>query len=95
MTLIVYRDSEGTIVNHHPAPMQITGEDLAVAIEEYNERKQHGRTACIVEVAEGSFEAYLLERLDKKYRMAKEAIDEALDAIEEARNCINSLEVEK
>ena len=95
MTLIVYRDSTGAIVNHNPAPRQITGEDLAVEIEKYNERKQYGRTACIVEVAEGSFEAYLLERLDKKYRLAKEAIDEALDAIEEARDCINSLEVER
>ena len=70
-------------------------QDWNRAWKEYNERKQHGRTACIVEVAEGSFEAYLLERLDKKYRLAKEAIDEALDAIEEARDCINSLEVEK
>ena len=95
MMFIVYRDDAGTIVNHHPAPRQITGEDLAVAVEQYNERKQHGRTACMFEVAEGSFEAYLLERLDKKYRLAKEAIDEVLDALEEARNCINSLEVEK
>lgn len=49
----------------------------------------------MIQVDEGSFEAYLLGRLDKKYRLAKKAIDEALDAIEEARNCINSLEVEK
>lgn len=95
MTVIFYRDSTGAIVSHHPAPRQITGEELAVEVRKYNERGEHERTAYIVEVAEGSFEAYLLEKLDKKYRLAKETINEALSAIEAARDCICSLEVEK
>ncbi len=92
MTFIIYKNSDGVIVSHHPAPKEI--ENLAATVQEYNEKRQHGKTAHIIEVDEGGFEAYLLERLDKKYRLAKETIDEALNAIEEARDCINSLEVE-
>ena len=94
-TLIYYRRKDtGEITQHHPVPDDWTPEITKERIGQYNSEEGHKTTAHTITAETGSFEAYLLDRLEKKYRIAKEAIQEALDAIEEAKNCVNSLEVE-
>lgn len=44
MKIIFYRDESGEIKNHHPAPKDMTQEELEIAIEKYNDGS-HGRTA--------------------------------------------------
>lgn len=95
MTLIYYRKKDtGEITQHHAAPDDWTPEIVKERIDQYNSETHRKTTVNAVQVEAGSFEAYLLDRLEKKYRLAKEAIQEAVDAIDEARRCINSLEVE-
>lgn len=95
MTLIYYRKKDtGEITQHHAVPDDWTPEIVKERLDQYNSEANHKTTVYAIQVEAGSFEAYLLNRLEKKYRLAKEAIQEALDAIDEARSCINSLEVE-
>lgn len=94
MTIIYYKDAQGKIIRHHPAP-NLSPKQLQYEVETYNQRKDRaqGRTAHIQEVEEGSFEAYLLACLDRKGRYTAESLRAAKDAIEEALEAIEGLEV--
>ena len=95
VTLGFYRKKDtGEITQHHAVPEDWTPEIVKERLDQYNSEPGHKTTVQAIQVEAGSFEAYLLDRLEKKYQLAKTAIQEALDAIEEARDCINSLEVE-
>lgn len=95
VTLIYYRKKDtGEITQHHAVPEDWTPEIVKERVDQYNSEPDHKTTVYAIQVEAGSFEAYLLDRLEKKYRLAKEAIQQAIDSVEEAMDCIRSLEVE-
>ncbi len=97
MFIIFYRDGNGKITSHHTAPEDWTEQELAGKIEQYNSEKEkaQGRTAAYLELKDGSIERYLFDYLEQRNRYTKETIEAALDALDEARSCIDSLEVAK
>lgn len=93
MILIYYRDNDGKIVRHHLPHKDMTPEQLAAAMEEFNER---GDTKVYAqEIEEGSLEMYLWECAQKQKRFTEETVQAARDAIREALDCIDCLEVAK
>lgn len=92
MTLIYYRNGNGKIVRYHLPPKGMTPEQLKTAMEEFNAKGDDKVYAQ--EIEEGSLEMCLYERAQYQLRFPKEAIQAALDAIEEARDAINCLEAE-
>jgi len=95
LTIAYYRKKDtGEITHHHALPEDWPPEVVGERMNQYNSEADHKTIAYAIQVEAGSFEAYLLDCLEKKYKLAKEAIREALDAIDDARSCINCLEVE-
>jgi len=95
LTIAYYRKKDtGEITHHHALPQDWPPEVVEGCMNQYNSEADRKTTVYAIRVESGSFEAYLLDRLEKKYRLAKNAIQEALDAIDDARSCINCLEVE-
>lgn len=91
MKYIFYKTGD-KIASHYPAPKSIPEEELPGRIELYNaENGPKGKTAFVLEPQEGSVEAYLLECLDKKYRFARDALQEAKDAVWQIRDCLECL----
>ena len=95
MQLVYYRNQEGKITSHHNVPKDWTPEYLKEQIEKYNSTNSPSHKAFLVEVKDGSFEQYLLDSLHRKYRLAADAIQAAKDALGEALDCIESLEVKE
>ncbi len=95
MKYIFYKSSD-KLVRHHPAP-DWTEERLAEALRAFNsgETNKDGKTAFARDIEDGSVEAYLLECLEKKYRFVAGALQEAKDAVEQARDCLECLEMVK
>ena len=92
MQLVYYRNQESKITSHHNVPKDWTPEYLKEQIEKYNSTNSPSHKAFLVEVEDGSFEQYLLDSLHRKYRLAIQA---AKDALGEALDCIESLEVKE
>lgn len=91
MLLIVYRDNTGEIVRVQPAPPGWLPERMAEEVERFNtcgEIKAH-----IHELVEGSLEHYLYTLAHQRYGCARESIETALEAIDEARSRIYDLDV--
>ena len=106
MQLVYYRNQEGKITSHHNVPKDWTPEYLKEQIEKYNSTNSPSHKAFLVEVEDGSFEQYLLDSLHRKYRprfsarhetarLAADTIQAAKDALGEALDCIESLEVKE
>lgn len=92
MLLIFYRDKSGKILRHHLPPKDMTSEQLTAEMAKFNEKgdvKVYSK-----EIEEGSLEMYLFEKAQYRRHFAKEVVRAALDAIEEARDCISCLEEE-
>lgn len=90
MVLIFYRDGTGKIIRTQRPPIDWPPERLAAEIEKFN--SEGDVKAYSQELKEDSLEFYLYEYAQKQRRYTKDTIQAALDAIEEARDCINSLE---
>lgn len=95
MILIYYKDDNGAVVSHHPARDGRTLEQLQAAAEEYNSKRPNTRKAYIKEIQEDSLEMYLLNYAEKQKRFTEESVQAAKDAIREALDCIDCLEVAK
>lgn len=92
MKMIFYKAGD-KIVMHHPVPKEWTDEKIDERIRKFNsgETNPDGKTAFALEIQDGSVEAYLLECLEKRYRFMRDALQEAKDAVEEARDCLDCL----
>ena len=92
MKLIYYRNKDGKIVRHHLPPKGMTPEQLATAMEEFNNKGEE-KVFC-QEIADGSLEMHLYEMAQYRRCFPQEVIRAVLDAIDEARDAINCLETE-
>lgn len=91
MPLLIYYRKDGAIVQHQLAPEAWGPEELKKKIEEYNaEHPEH--PAYSLEVEPGSLTEYLLGKIQAEARRSDEAIEEALDALDTARDCVRSLQ---
>lgn len=91
MTLLIYYRKDGAIVQHQLAPEAWGPEELKKKIEEYNAEYPE-RPAYSLEVEPGSLTEYLLGKIQAEARRSDEAIEEALDALDTARDCVRSLQ---
>lgn len=93
MKIAYYRDAAGIIKQHSKIPDEWSEDDLAMRLLRYNQEHPEYK-ATIVEIEPGSFEEYLFGLVKTARQRAKDDIQAALDAIEEARDAIQDLEVD-
>ena len=93
MILIYYRRG-GQIVRHHTVRDGETLHTLYPLVEEYNS-KHETEKAYIRDLPEDGLEAYLWECSRKKKLFTEETVRAARDAIREALDAIDCLEVAK
>lgn len=93
MIIIYYKDKKtGKIGNAHlPKPDTTTMDELAPLIAEYNS-EDHMAEAMAVEVADDSLEAYLFNGMIERRKYDKERVQDAIDAIRTALDCVSDLE---
>lgn len=93
MLIVYYKTPKGKITNAHKLPSHINAADAPKIVEEYNNKPENEKQkAYIADLQEGSLERYLYERSERKIQYSKEAIEDAIDALDRARDCINCLE---
>lgn len=91
MPLLIYYRKDGAVVRHHMAPKEWDEDTLKDRIDQYN-TDHPGCQAEALEVEPGSLTEYLLEKIQAEARRSDEAIEEALDALDTARDCVRSLQ---
>lgn len=92
MIIVYYKKRDtGEFTNVHDNHGHATMETLAQAIEKYNEGG-HQTTAGVVEVADDSLEAYLFKTRHMRANLDREAIRDAIDALETALDNVRYLE---
>ncbi|MBQ3557834.1 MAG: hypothetical protein IJA11_08595 [Oscillospiraceae bacterium] len=89
MTVAYYTNDEGVILRHHKVSDDMNPLELQEKIAEYNKKSRD--KAHVHQIQEGSLEAYLFDLANKKLRLNKETVQDALDALSEARNHIECL----
>lgn len=93
MLLIYYRNKDGgDILRYHLPPKNMTPEQLKAEMAKFNEDGD-AKVYC-QEIKENSLEMFLYEKAQYRKRFTKEVITAALDAISEARDAIECLDVE-
>ena len=92
MQLIYYREKDGKILRYHLPPKDWTPEQIKAEMEKFNE-KGDAKVFC-QEILEGSLEMHLYEMAQYRKRFPKDVIQDALDALEAARDAIQCLETE-
>lgn len=94
--IIIYhkKKSTGEITNAGKPTKSLpqTMDGIAPMIAEWNAQKDHGTVAVAVEVADDGLEAYLLNRMNKRANMDKQAVQDVIAAIEDALTCARYLE---
>ena len=94
MKIAYHKDKQsGKITRHYKLNDNLTMEEISKKVKEYN--SPEGKTDCVyaVEVKDGSFLEYLIERCDKNIAYKKESVGYAIEAIEDALDAVRSLEV--
>lgn len=89
MIIVYYTNADGIIFKHHKIPDDMNSLELQEKIEEYN--KKCPDRAHAKEIEDGSLEAYLFDLANRKKRLSKETVQDALDAIWEARGLVECL----
>jgi len=89
MIVAYYTNDEGIIVRHHKIPDDMNPLELQEKIAEYNKKSRD--KAHVKEIADGGLEAYLFDLANRKLRLNKEVVQDALDALQEARGLIEGL----
>lgn len=89
MIVVYYTNADGVIFRHHKVPDDMNPLELQEKIAEYN--KKSPDKARVKEIEDGSLEAYLFDLANRKLRLNKETVQDALDALLEARGLIEGL----
>lgn len=81
MKYAYYRDREKNITNHHEIPEEWTGEEVEEKVKQFNSTGD--LTSFVVEVEEGSFIEYLINRLEEKPNYERDVLQEMIDHLED------------
>lgn len=93
MLIVIYRDRKTEkIKRHQKLPEQWTEEEANERSQKFNS-KESDVFAEVICVPENGVLEYFLIALEKKVTYTKETIEDALSAIREAEDAINSLQV--
>ena len=92
MIIIYYRDADGKIVRHHTPPEDWTMETVQERINQYNMEPTNKATVYALQVEDESIEAYLYHKAQERAKWDKEALREAIGAIEDALDAVRGLE---
>lgn len=93
MIIIYYKSKQtGEYTRVHGAHRDDTLEKLAPLVADYNARNDTRETVGTVEVADDSLEAYLMATRDRRANIDKDAIHDAIEALEDALYHVRRLE---
>ena len=92
MIIAYYRNKGGKIFSCNKVT-DVPMDEIAQKAEAFNERSRPDTTVTIVEVADDSLEAYLLEKVEAKQSVLRNAKEDAISALRDAIACIEDLEV--
>ncbi len=93
MLIAIFRETKTEkIKNHQKLPKEWTEQEANEKVEKYNSETSDF-VAEVICVPENSVIEYFLTAMDKKISYTKETIEDALSAIREAEDAINSLKV--
>ena len=81
MKYAYYRDRENNITNHHQLPEEWTEKEEEERVKQYNSTGDS--TAFVIEVEEGSFAEYLINRLEEKRNYERDVLQEMIDHLED------------
>lgn len=94
MIIIYHRNKKTGRIENAGKPTKSlpqTMDGIAPLIAEYNS-KDYKNVAVAVEVADDGLEAYLLERMNKRANLDKQAVRDTIAAIQDALDCARYLE---
>lgn len=95
MLIVVFRNEKSNEITHfQKLPADWTEGEAVEKVNSYN-KDSNGFIAEIHDILKNSLCEYLISSLEQKTRYTKETIENALTAIKEAEDAINSLEVAK
>ena len=89
MIIAYYTNADGVIFKHHKVPDDMNPLELQEKIAEYN--KKSPDKAQVKKIEDGGLEAYLFELANRRVTLSKETVQDALDAIWEARGLVEGL----
>lgn len=81
MKYAYYRDRENNITNHHEIPEEWTEEEVEEKVKQFN--STGNLTSFVIEVEEGSFIEYLINRLEEKPNYERDVLQEMIDHLED------------
>lgn len=94
MKLVFYRDkNSGKLFNYHKLPEKMTESKVKEAICQINSNPKEKSTVELIELNEHS--EFLLKKAEEKRCFFSKCIQEAIDALDNAKDCINCLRPEE
>ena len=91
MLVVYYTEQDGTVMQCHKAPDKPLYE-LQELVADWNKRYPE-KQAHIEELPDRGLTAYLFALAERRVKYTRETIEAALEALDEARSCIDGLEV--
>ncbi len=92
MVIAYYRNKDGKIFSCNKVT-DVPMDEITKKAEAFNEKSRPDTTVTIVEVADDSLEAYLLEKAETPIKTFRNSKAEAIAALQDAMDCIEALEV--
>lgn len=99
MRIAFYQDiTNGSVTHHHRMDDDLSDKEIRKKVDEFNE-KQDREKVIVLNIWHDKFTRYLIKKCEEKDQIAQDAIDNtqnainnALDALEEAKAYIEALE---
>lgn len=85
MRIAFYQDiTNGSVTHHHRMDDDLSDKEIRKKVDEFNE-KQDKTKVIVLNIAHDKFMKYLIRKCEEKNQIAQDAIDNTLDALEEAK----------
>lgn len=91
MRIIYYTDKDGRIVHHHAPPESMSPQETDEAVRAYNLEPGHDRTAHVQDAENDGLTAYLFRKTAEKRQLDKQAVQDAIDSLEDALDTVRGL----
>lgn len=92
MIIAYYRNKDGKIYSCNKIT-DVPWDKIVEKAEAFNERSRPDTTVTIVDVADDSLEAYLLEKAEEKHKVMRNEKEDIISALQDAIDYIEGLEV--